>query len=404
MSGALTARRRVLAPLLAAELISTTGATMTALALPWLVLSSTGSPARAGLVAAAEWLPMALLGIPSGGVAGRLGARRTMMICDLLRAPIVVLIPLLYWLGSLPFGILLAIAFALGAFFPAHYASQRTILPDVLGDASDDVTRGNVLLQAANRLPLMAGPALAGILIGVLGAPAVLLVDAGTYLLAFALLRLLVPRGVGGPPTHAAGERDLLAGARCLTRDPVLGPLTIANAGIELAMQAVFLSLPILAYTAYDKQVGIAAALLAVWGAGALAGMPLTVWLATRDPIQMVRIGLLGQTLPLCALGFHLSVGILAAALFVAGLANPLANAPAMSLLTLGVPEKLRPKVVLAFITGTTAAGGLGLIATGPAAEAFGAHAVLACAAALGIACAVGFNVAAHRRRVPVVI
>jgi hypothetical protein len=387
------ARPRALAPLLAAELVSTTGSTMTALALPWLVLSSTGSPTRAGLVAAAEWVPMALLGIPSGAIASRLGSRRTLMLCDAARAPLVAAVPLLYWLGALPFALLLVLAFLIGAFFPAHFASQRTILPDLLGDAAGDVMRGNVFLQAANRLPLVAGPALGGALIGVLGAPAVLLIDAGTYLLAFALLWLLVPDSKAATVSDApaAGEGDLLAGARCLVRDRLLGSLTVANAGIELAMQMVFLSLPILAYTAYDQQVGIAAALLAAWGGGALAGMPLAVRLSSHRPLALLRLGLFGATLPLWVLALHLPAGVLGLALFAAGLANPLINAPTMSLVTLGVPERLRPKTLLAFVTATTAAGGLGLIITGPAAEAVGAHAVLGGAAAVATTCALGF-------------
>ncbi len=210
MSAAPLTPRQGLAPLLAAELISTTGSTMTALALPWLVLTTTGSPARAGIVAAAEWIPMALLGIPSGAMASRLGARRTLMACDALRAPLVALVPILFWLGALPFGVLVALAFLIGAFFPAHFASQRTILPDLLGEQADEVMRGNALLQAANRLPLVAGPALGGILIGLLGAPAVLLIDAGTYVLAFVLLTLFVPQ-----PAAVAAASSSTATATC---------------------------------------------------------------------------------------------------------------------------------------------------------------------------------------------
>jgi len=68
-----------LAALLAAEVISTTGSQMTLLALPWFVLVTTGSPARMGLVVAADLLPMVVLAIPGGAVAGRLGARPTML-------------------------------------------------------------------------------------------------------------------------------------------------------------------------------------------------------------------------------------------------------------------------------------------------------------------------------------
>jgi hypothetical protein len=159
MSDVRGSRRRRLGPLLGAEIASTTGSVMTMLALPWLVLTTTGSPARAGFVAAAEWVPMALLGIPSGSIATRLGPLRTMMTCDAVRAPIVALIPILYWLDALPYGVLLGLACLLGACFPAHFASQRTILPALLGEEHETVTRGNVLLQGANRLPLVAGPA-----------------------------------------------------------------------------------------------------------------------------------------------------------------------------------------------------------------------------------------------------
>jgi hypothetical protein len=56
-----------LAALLAAEVVSTTGSQMTLLALPWFVLVTTGSPARMGVVVAADLLPMVVLAIPGGG-------------------------------------------------------------------------------------------------------------------------------------------------------------------------------------------------------------------------------------------------------------------------------------------------------------------------------------------------
>jgi MFS family permease len=94
-----------LAALLAAEVISTTGSQMTLLALPWFVLVTTGSPARMGLVVAADLLPMVVLAIPGGPVAGRPGARRTMLACDLARLPLVALGPLLHALGAVLAGV-----------------------------------------------------------------------------------------------------------------------------------------------------------------------------------------------------------------------------------------------------------------------------------------------------------
>jgi hypothetical protein len=44
---------------------------------------------------AAEILPMALFGIPSGSAVARLGSRRTMLVSDAVRAPLIALVPLL---------------------------------------------------------------------------------------------------------------------------------------------------------------------------------------------------------------------------------------------------------------------------------------------------------------------
>ena len=85
-------RDRSVVALLAAEVVSTTGSQMTWLALPWFVLVTTGSATKTTFVAAAEVIGLALLGLPGGRVLGRLGARRTMIFCDAVRAPLMLVI------------------------------------------------------------------------------------------------------------------------------------------------------------------------------------------------------------------------------------------------------------------------------------------------------------------------
>src|SRR5919201_6374099 len=103
-----TKARRAIAALFAAEVISTTGTEITAIALPWFVLVTTGSPARMGTAMAAGFLGLTLLGIPGGALAARLDARRTMLVADLACAPLVALIPVLHWTDALSFPVILA--------------------------------------------------------------------------------------------------------------------------------------------------------------------------------------------------------------------------------------------------------------------------------------------------------
>src|SRR5258706_6059130 len=96
-------RNLTLPALLTAEAVSSTGSAMTFVALPWFVLVTTGSPTKMSVVLAAEILPMALLGIPSGSVVARLRARTSMLVSDIVRAPLLGLVPLLHSTGHLTF-------------------------------------------------------------------------------------------------------------------------------------------------------------------------------------------------------------------------------------------------------------------------------------------------------------
>ena len=388
--------RAPLRAVLAAEGLSTTGTAMTGIALPWFVLETTGSATRAGVVAAAGWAPMALLSIPAGTLASRLGARRTMVACDLARAPLVAAIPVLHALDALRFGVLVALAFAIGAFVAPHLASQRTLLPELLGLRHAAVLRANAALQLAARLPIVLGPALAGVLIAAFGAREVLLVDAVTFLLSAALLARFLPASAGAP--RAGDGHGMWAGVRYLSRDPVLRPAVVAATGIELAAQALFLALPILAFVEYGRRPGIAGLLVAAWGVGALLGSAAVFRLADRDPLGLIRRAAVAQALPLWILALDVPPGVAAAALLASGLANPVVTAPFTTLATVGVPEALRARVLLAFLTASTAAGGLGLALTGPLAEALGVRAVLLGVAAVATLAATGFLLATRER------
>src|ERR1700742_197378 len=272
---------------LVAELISSTGSTMAAIALPWWVLTATGSASKAALVLTLELVPMALLAIPSGAVASRLGLVQTMIVADALRAVAAAAMAALIWLDALPFGLILLLALILGSLAPAHFAAQRALVPELVGEDTGSVGRMNAVLQAANRLPIVTGPLCAGVLISTLQAPAVLLIDAATFGSSALLLRTVSFRSNASSDENAAG---LLRGLTTVISARLLRRLLVANAGGEFATQTVFLSLPILAYTSVDRDVRLAGMVMAAWGAGTLLGMPVAGWLAGREPGHLARI------------------------------------------------------------------------------------------------------------------
>ena len=377
MSRAELLRNVPLRALVVAEVISTTGSQMTWLALPWFVLVTTGSPTKMTFVLAAEVIGLGLAGLPSGSVLQRVGARRTMLFADALRAPLMLLVPILHWTGHLSYPPLLLLALLLGALTAPYFAAQRVIVPELLGEDESTISQANALTQAAQRTTLLLGPPLAGVLIGVFGATPVLVIDAATYAASFLLVLVFVP---ARPPAPAAQEsRGLLAGLRFLVHEPLLkvwGPLFIVG---DAAWQVFFATVPVLTIERFGADAKVAGVLYAAFGAGALVGNFLS-WrvLAERvDGLKLVALTVPFQAAPLWLLGLNVPAVVLALAIFASGVGNGACNPTIHTIFTLRMPAAIRAKAMTASATLWAFGMPLGLFIAGPALSAFGAQPVL---------------------------
>ena len=370
-------RTRGLRPLLAAEVISTTGGQMTWLALPWFVLVTSGSATRMSLVVAAELLGLAALGLPGGKLLGRFGAWRTMVFCDSTRAPLMLVVPLLHWTGGLSFAALLAIAAALGALSAPYFAAQKVIVPELLGEDEALVSRANALFQGATRATMLLGPVAGGVLIAVLSAPVVLAVDAATYAVSAVILKLFVPR----PRQLPAGEEDtgVRRGIRFLAREPLLRIWTPVFAFGDAAWTAFFISVPVLVVDRFGADPRIAGWLIASFGVGAVLGnaVAFRFLLERVRGLSLIAVGVLAQALPLWLLTIDLPPAAYSAALVASGLGNGLCNPSIHSLMTLRIPPALRPTVMTTMMMLFALVQPLAVFGVGPVLDAFGPEPVL---------------------------
>jgi MFS family permease len=393
-------RSRPLVALLTAEGISSLGSQMTFLALPWFVLVTTGSAARMSIVLAVELLPVALLGIPSGTLISKLGARTTMVLGDAARAPIMLAIPILHEAGLLSFPLLLVCVFALGCFLAPYFSAQRLILPELVGDDEATVAQANAIVEGTQRATALLGPSLAGILIAVIGAANVLYVDAASYFVSFLILVALVPKR---PPVEATEESGgILAGIRFVLRDPLLRVLAITALFLNMFGQMISASLPVLAFDEFDGSSTIAGLFFAAFGAGAVVGSILALKLVPKfDPIRLGAVAIVALTVPIPLLGLPLPAAAVILVLFVAAIFGPLINAPLIGALTMRTPEALRPKVMTGVLTMALLAGPIGLVVVGPLLQSWGPRSVLLFVAAGQFLASLPFAFVAFRRREP---
>jgi MFS family permease len=337
---------------------------MTAVALPWFVLTTTGSPTRMGAVLAAEFAGMAVLGVWGGRVATVVGPRRMMLGSDLARAVLIALVPVLYWFGALSLPVILAIGLVVGAFFPAYSSSQRLVLAGIVGDDELRLTRLGGLIGSANETASFIGPALGGVLIVLIGPTNVLLLDAGTYLCAFLLVAALVPASPE-PPSDEVGT-GVLEGLRYLIGNSALRRQVIGIGLVELGWTAMVGTLPLLAL--HHGGARVAGWLLASSGIGSVCGGLISSRARTtaRHVMAWAVAGIAGSTWLLL---LPVPVWALTGAVAVNGFCSGLFFPRFFSALTTGTPPRLRARVMTSVTIAISAPGPVGFLGAGSLAQ-----------------------------------
>ena len=358
--------RLPLAGLLAANAISLVGNALTAVALPWFVLQTTGSAARTGLVAAFAILPAFAAGTFGGTLVDRVGFKRVSVIADLVSGGAIAVIPLLYGTIGLAFWQLLALVF-LGALLDIPgLTARRSLLPDLAARAGWRLERANAGFESSQHLALLLGPPLAGLLIASLGAAGVLWLDAVTFAASAALVAGAVPAAPVRPPV--ASERyltQLAAGLRFLRGDRLLLVLAFTLMTTNALTPVFSLLLPVYVDETFGRATVLGLAVAAA-GAGSLAGALAYGAAGHRLPRRALwLLAFLVAPLDLWVLATSPSVPVLVAALALAGLISGPLNPLLVTVRHERIPAELRGRVFAAFSAIALVAEPVGLFLAG---------------------------------------
>ena len=268
------------------EAVSGFGTAFTSLALQTLVVVTlSGGAIEVGWLNTARWLPYLVLGLVVGALVERVRRRPAMMATDLTRAVLLAVIPVAWMLNVLTFPLLLIVVVMFGTVSLVNDAASMSFVPRIV--PRTQLQRAHARLDGADAVAQTAGPAVAGALIRIVGAPLAVLVDAVSYLFSAAMMATL--RNVTEPiPSHStkmhvralAGEvRDgaqWVYGGSGLARLAVATHIWFAAHAVLLVVVAPysFLQLDLSAF-----QLGL---VYAVAGVGALIGAVLSTTVGKR--------------------------------------------------------------------------------------------------------------------------
>jgi MFS family permease len=211
------------------EAVSSFGSYVTLLALQTLVvLTLNGGAQEVGWLNAARWLPYLMVGLVVGALVDRHRRRPVMVATDLARSAILVSIPVAWAAGALSLPLLLVIVACYGTASLINDAASMSFLPRLV--PREHLQRAHSRIDGADAVAQTAGPALAGFLVKLVGAPLAVLIDAASYLFsAFAVATLSVHERPADATRMPNLRREIGDGIAWVYRASGLATLAIAT-------------------------------------------------------------------------------------------------------------------------------------------------------------------------------
>jgi MFS family permease len=378
-------QERGFAALWLAEAVSRLGDGIHEIAILWLVYEVTGDPVLLSLVVVSSVLPSVLVSMPAGVLVDRLNRVHVMIVAHVVRAGVVLAIPMV---GDSPglVAVVVAVA-AIASTMEAFFRPAReAIVPNLVGQENLDAA--NSLLQitdSASKMLYAAG----GIVVGVFGSFAAFYVDAASFLVSASLL-VAIPAAAGS--TESRGDKsltdavgaDVIDGLRYVWQRRVLLSVVLMWTLTGLAMGPLGVVIPVFTRSTLNAGSTVFGLLYAAIYVGIFVGSLLlsrfdAVVAQNRGRFIVVGVVAAGSAFSAAAiLPIHVPTPLVVAGLafLVAGLFVVCIWVPARAI-TQEVPDDVRGRVAAVVSATGTATLPIGVALVGPALTVLSAREIL---------------------------
>ncbi|TAK01642.1 MAG: MFS transporter, partial [Chloroflexota bacterium] len=349
----------------AGQLVSLVGTWMQAVAQGWLVLQLTGEPVWLGVVAAAQFGPVLVLGLFGGVIADGLPKRRTLVATQTAAMALAWILFALTATHVVQVEHVVGVALLLGIVNAFDMPTRQAFVVEMVG--REDVGNAVALNSAVFNGARIIGPAVAGITIGLTDISVAFLVNGLTFsaviggYLAMDAATLRSPSRIVRPASLGAVFRDVAEGLRYVRSAPlVLMAILVLGAVATFGMNFSVI-VPALARDVLDVGAEGYGFLMAATGVGSF-GIAMAIAFGRR--IRPAFVGLGGAALGLAELALAVSGSfeLSLVAMFVVGLGGIGMAATANTLIQVSVPDHLRGRVMGVYtmvFAGSTPIGGL---------------------------------------------
>jgi MFS family permease len=361
-------RSRDFRRLVSGELVSVLGTQLTTVAVPYQVYQLTHSSLVVGLVSITQLFPLIAGSLLGGSVADAMDRRRLLMAAQVLMAACSAGLAVNADLGPSLWPLFVLPALAAG-FSGLDSAGRNAIVPNMV--RRSEVSTANAIFQSLFQLGLVAGPALAGLLLEGAGVRFVYWLDVASFGVALVAVFMISPQPAG-EAGHRPGLRSVMEGLRYVRgKQAIEGAYLIdINAMVFGMPRALF---PALAATSFGGGASTLGFLYAAPGAGALVGALTTGWVSRiqRQGLAVI-VAVIAWGAAITCFGLVPWLPAALVLLAAAGCADVISAVFRSTIIQLAVPDALRGRLAGLQIAVVTGGPRIGDLESGVVATAFG--------------------------------
>ncbi|HEX7259470.1 MAG TPA: MFS transporter [Candidatus Saccharimonadia bacterium] len=291
--------------------ISLIGTWAQVIALSWLVLQMTGSGTALGLIHAAHFLPLLILGPWGGLVADRRTKHKLLLATQASSAILSLLLGVLVVTGTVQLWMVFVITLGLGLVRVVDHPTRQALIFEMAG--KDHVQNAMVLQGTSVSVTRMLGPAIAGVLIATLGIGMCFIINAFSYIPMLVAMALLKVDELEVAPLIEKASGQLREGFRYVMKTPVIRNNLIMMAIIGTLAYEWAVVLPLLASFTFHGEAADYALLMTALGIGAtIGGLYTARYRSVTQPMISLAALMLGAMVVLVALAPSLLFAVVA--------------------------------------------------------------------------------------------
>jgi MFS family permease len=318
-------------------------------AVGWLALQMLNSPLFVGLTGFAGGIPILILSLPAGVIIDRFDRRRVLLLAQLGVMVVAAIFAILVATERVSPWSILALVATYGAIMAFIFPTRTTIVTTLV--AREHLANAVALNAAGQNATRVIGPALAGVLIALVGLAGTFAVAALLQILALAASARLPARSDLGSTRAALNWTSLTVGLRIVAEDAFLVRIMLLALATNILVMPYLNLMPVFA----RDELGVGSSglglLLASAGLGTVGG---ALWVAhahhlgTRAGAQTVTAALFSALVLVFAMTTIFPVAVLV--LFVAGWMSAAFLALSQTAMQLRVDDAVRGRVVSIYL------------------------------------------------------